>query len=314
MQLRQLEYFYKASQCGSLSAAARDLHVSEQSLSKAVTSFERELGVNLFIRTTRGLELTETGVVVLEKTSAILSAVKELRREATRAYGEETTISICFYEGFLGEESDPLPVEMLVNYQRSHPELYLNISECSNEQVGHRVSKSVTDLGVFIGEIPAQCSSVELTKIQLYAVVSKNNPLSKKKSLGWSDLDGKRMVHLRAKYSMQDDIVSICERYGVRFLDTRVVAGVESSLHFVYCDEGIMLLDRRFSRIIDHKRAKMVPLSIDAGALHPKVSVIWHDSLELTRSHKQLIDFIRKRIAEKKEQVKGDFPDASPRD
>src|SRR3954451_22174613 len=61
MTLQQLTYFLAAVEHGSFSAAANSLHMAQPSLSEQIRRLEAELGVPLFARAGRGLELTDAG-------------------------------------------------------------------------------------------------------------------------------------------------------------------------------------------------------------------------------------------------------------
>ena len=58
MELKQLEFFIAACECGSLSRAAEKLYTSQPNVSKVIRSLEDELGSSLFDRTSKGLKLT----------------------------------------------------------------------------------------------------------------------------------------------------------------------------------------------------------------------------------------------------------------
>jgi len=68
-----LRYFVAVAEAGGVTAAARDLHVAQSAVSRAVQGVERELGEELFERYGRGLRLTEAGVVFLGEARAVLS-------------------------------------------------------------------------------------------------------------------------------------------------------------------------------------------------------------------------------------------------
>mgnify|MGYP000332268249 CR=1 FL=1 len=53
--------FYTVAQCGSISAAARHLYISQPAISKSISNLENELQTHLFERTSRGVSLTEEG-------------------------------------------------------------------------------------------------------------------------------------------------------------------------------------------------------------------------------------------------------------
>ena len=61
MNLKQLEYFSAVAEAKSISLAARNLHVAQPPISRQLALLEDELGVCLFLRTNKGVELTEAG-------------------------------------------------------------------------------------------------------------------------------------------------------------------------------------------------------------------------------------------------------------
>ena len=61
MELRQLEYFLKCAEKGSLTRAAEELYTTQPHVSQVIRALERELGVSLFRRTGTGIVLTEDG-------------------------------------------------------------------------------------------------------------------------------------------------------------------------------------------------------------------------------------------------------------
>ena len=61
MQIERLEYFIKVADAQSINSASNDLHISQQALNQSMTNLEKELGVSLFIRSNRGIMLTDKG-------------------------------------------------------------------------------------------------------------------------------------------------------------------------------------------------------------------------------------------------------------
>lgn len=74
--LTQLTIFVRIAECGSLSAAARELNLTPSAVSKSLAHLEERLGVLLVKRTTRSLTLTESGRLILERANAILTDVE----------------------------------------------------------------------------------------------------------------------------------------------------------------------------------------------------------------------------------------------
>jgi DNA-binding transcriptional LysR family regulator len=81
MELRQLQYALAIAKELNFSRAAEKLHIAQPSLSQQLAKLEKELGVQLFSRTTSSVELTYAGKVFLEKAQAIIDTVEMLKRE-----------------------------------------------------------------------------------------------------------------------------------------------------------------------------------------------------------------------------------------
>jgi LysR family nitrogen assimilation transcriptional regulator len=91
MDIRQLRYFVCIAELGSLSAASHRLGVAQPSLSQHVKNLEEELGVELLVRSSRGVRVTESGHTLLTHAARILraldSAISELKERAGEPSG-----------------------------------------------------------------------------------------------------------------------------------------------------------------------------------------------------------------------------------
>jgi DNA-binding transcriptional LysR family regulator len=88
VELRQLRYFVAVAEELHFARAAERLHMSQSPLSRAIRDLERDLGVVLFVRTTRRVELTPAGALLLERSRRALAeidgAITDVRRSARR--------------------------------------------------------------------------------------------------------------------------------------------------------------------------------------------------------------------------------------
>src|SRR5260221_8683058 len=73
MEVRELRAFTAVAEEGSVSAAARRLHLSQSALSQTVQSLERQLGVQLLRRSSTGVTATEAGRMLLREARALIS-------------------------------------------------------------------------------------------------------------------------------------------------------------------------------------------------------------------------------------------------
>ena len=98
---RSIDYVIAVAECKSISQTAEMLYISQPSLSRYLSNLENELGVNLFVRTLNGTELTAAGKIYLEYAKEIKllketmnSKLKELRKEEPDP--DRNAIKCCF--------------------------------------------------------------------------------------------------------------------------------------------------------------------------------------------------------------------------
>ena len=78
MNFKQLEYFAAVADKGSISGAARELHVAQPPVSRQLALLEDELGVTLFLRTNKGVELTEAGRRLYEQSRQMFQSLRTM--------------------------------------------------------------------------------------------------------------------------------------------------------------------------------------------------------------------------------------------
>src|SRR3546814_20188711 len=100
MECLPLRYFIAVAEEGNIGAAARRLHISQPPITRQIQALEQDLGVVLFERTHRGVELTAAGTTFLEDARRLLhvSEISRVRRSEERRV-EKECVSKCRYRG-----------------------------------------------------------------------------------------------------------------------------------------------------------------------------------------------------------------------
>jgi DNA-binding transcriptional LysR family regulator len=102
VELRQLRYFVAVAEELHFGRAAERLHMSQSPLSRAIRELERDLGLVLFVRTTRRVELTPAGGVLLERTRRALAELDGAIAEARRSEQPDHDVVAIGYGPFSG--------------------------------------------------------------------------------------------------------------------------------------------------------------------------------------------------------------------
>jgi DNA-binding transcriptional LysR family regulator len=126
MELRHLRYFVAIAEEGSFSSAAERLWVAQPGLSTQIRQLEVELGVKLFTRHTRGVDLTAAGELFLERARTALAAA-----ESALATGHDLEAGLVgtIRLGVATEAGWHLTPELLASFGRDRPGVELTVLE-----------------------------------------------------------------------------------------------------------------------------------------------------------------------------------------
>lgn len=96
MEVRALRAFVAVVECGGFSAAARRLRVSQSAVSQTIHGLEQQLGVQLLIRGSSGVQVTESGVLLLGEARAVIARIDQALAVMTRhtSDGEDTVLRL----------------------------------------------------------------------------------------------------------------------------------------------------------------------------------------------------------------------------
>ncbi|MCJ2165140.1 MULTISPECIES: LysR family transcriptional regulator [unclassified Pseudodesulfovibrio] len=149
MELYQLNIFVVVAEEGHLTRASVRLHTSQPSVSAHIKSLEEELETKLFIRTPKGMRLTEAGERLKVKAENVLKAARDLRIEA-RNMGDELVGDLSLG---LNTDAEYLRiVPLLTTLAEKHPKITLQIQQRASTSVQETVRDGVLDCGFIFGE------------------------------------------------------------------------------------------------------------------------------------------------------------------
>lgn len=95
MELEQLRQLVEVERCGTISAAAEELHITQPSLSRSIRRLERDLGQDLFDRGRNSVTLNEAGRLALTHAKRILADVRLMRNDFDELSKHERTIRVA---------------------------------------------------------------------------------------------------------------------------------------------------------------------------------------------------------------------------
>ena len=145
MELRTLHYFTVVAQELNITRAAEKLSMSQPPLSNQIKTLEEELGVQLFIRGKRHLELTEEGTLLLRRAVQIQELADKTRQEiASLREGMTGVIYLSMVEG----RAPFLAARWIAGFREEFPLVRYNLWNGSSDDVLDRLHKGLADLAV----------------------------------------------------------------------------------------------------------------------------------------------------------------------
>jgi DNA-binding transcriptional LysR family regulator len=190
MELRHLKYFVAVAEDLNFNRAAEHLMMAQPPLSQQIRDLEQELGVTLFNRTKRKVELTYAGEVLLVKARHILKeADQSLHEIQLLGRTEKNSLSI----GLCGFVNSPLFSELLRLFRETYPQVELTIQEFSQSSLQNyrqALESGLVDL-VFTDTdvIDHQGFCWEgLEQENVLVMLSANHPLASQRKLSLQDL------------------------------------------------------------------------------------------------------------------------------
>lgn len=189
LQIQQIQSFVMLCREKNISKCSEKLHISQQGLSRQIKAMEQELGATLFIRTTKGVELTGEGELLLPGFKKAMDVYSQSLRELKdyqKSHQETVRISVCpGIKPLLG-------LEFFTEFQANNPGVHLKLEfhsdvECENDLYSGNVDAAFLDWP----EHSDEYDTYMVVNSHLVAVMRKDHELSERKSLSMKDLEGR---------------------------------------------------------------------------------------------------------------------------
>ena len=144
--IRQLQFFVAVAEQGSVSRAARNLSISQSSVTEAVKELESDLGVALFERHPRGLNITHKGHQFLRHATKILAGVSDARR----SFEGEATSGGRLQLGVTSLVAGYVLSDILARYRRAFPGVEVTAIEDNGDYLEHLLVGGELDVAVMV--------------------------------------------------------------------------------------------------------------------------------------------------------------------
>lgn len=243
IELRHLHYFIVVAEELNFRRAAARLNIAQPPLTRQIQQLEEELGVELFHRTTRQINLTQAGQVYLLEARRVLALVQEGIAMARLASRGEIGRLVVGFEGSSAYDIVPLSVKA---FRDKYPKVNIIVYEMTT---GEQVQALHNDhIGIGFVVLPLSDSRglmVEtILREPLIVALPQNHYLSDQLEVDLADLKDEIFIICPRHYKcgLYDHVISVCHQAGFTPKLTQETSEVQNILGFVTAGLGVALL------------------------------------------------------------------------
>ena len=237
--LKQLRAFIAVARTGSFTLAAEQLFVTQSALSGLIKELEQTLGVRLFDRSTRRIQLSDIG-------HGIRPLIEQMLRDLDGVLGEVSKLK-ALKKGLVRIAAPQLMActllpEVIAVFREAHPAIEIRLVDCAVERVVARLLAGEVDLGLGPERDPhPDIEGTPLFELPFHAVFPSGHPLAARDAVRWSELVSHPLITLQGQFTER---LTIDLRAAMRGLDiepTTTVTFMSTALSMVACGAGVTI-------------------------------------------------------------------------
>ncbi|MCD8019000.1 MAG: LysR family transcriptional regulator [Clostridiales bacterium] len=292
MELRVLRYFIEVAREGSITGAARSLHISQPTLSKQLKELEAELGCKLFVRGNYNVHLTEEGILLRKRAEDILDMADKTIGEfqsLNDVTGGDVRIGcaeswlICYL------------ASAIKDFRQQYPGLRFHITSGDTRVVVNDLEQGLSDFAVIV-EPPdlSKYNYLSLPDGDTWGLLMRtDNPLAQKTAISPEDLQGVPLI--TSPQSIRADLPRWCGET----VDQLNIIGTVNLFYngsiFVREGLGCLLVFDRLADVGSESGLCFRPLF---PKLETKMYIIWEKYQVFTPIAERLVELLKVRFSE----------------
>ena len=253
-----VQAFVFIAELGNFSSAAEHLHLSQTALSRRVSKLEESIGVELFVRTTRSVSLSQAGRDFLPRARRIVrelaAALDDMKDNAAKGYGR-------FVVACLPTVAAALLPPVLAEYGRRHPRNRIHILDRSAYEIREAVLEGEAEFGISVpGALHSDLEYQPLFDDPVVAVCPNGHPLGRRRRLAWKELEGIPLVGASSLSGLRLQLEQVVHEHKLDLFFAYEVSHLATITGMVLGGAGIAVLPLTAVRMLAAGELKVLPL------------------------------------------------------
>lgn len=246
MDTKQLAYFIAVAKYRNFSRAAEEYFISQPAISHQIKMLERELDTELFVRNTKKVTLTESGVLFLEEAKTIFNSVERAKKKIASAKHQPCVLRICH----LPAATHFFLPDVVNKFHIRYPDIKIRLIRQDAYIISESVSHRDADIYFSIMTDLMKHASLDIEKIQtdtFCLVTRKDHPALQQKVLDFNKLAKEPFLVFYPEHAryLNKRLTELCGQLGFHPQITEQYELYENLLQAVEAGTGISILPYR---------------------------------------------------------------------
>lgn len=286
--LRQIQYFVAVCEEGTVSGAAQKLSISQSAVTESIKELEGDLGVPLFERHSRGLNITHRGHQFLRHAKTILSDVQGARQAFDN---DDNELTGSLHLGVTSLVAGYVLSDILARFRRANPSVVVTAIEDTGEYLEHLLIGGELDAAVMVisnlrDRMALQAEILEVSPYRLWLPLG--HELSNRESVQLSDLASEPLIMLTVE-EIEEATVKLLGAFGARPNIAFRTRSVEAVRSLVATGSGVALLPDLVYRPWSLEGDRIVSRDVSGSLPVVQVGIVWRRGSGLQKAVRDFI-------------------------
>lgn len=290
MTIRDLEIFIEVVRAKNMSNAAKNLKISQPTVSHAISQIENEYNVKLFDRISKKLYITDVGLRLYDYALNILEQFEDtvvFLQSSSTAHNINLGVSSNFSSQFL--------LEIINDYEKKKEDVSLRVYVDSREKIIEKLNSGIINLAIIDGDAGIEDNSAEsFYEDEIFIISSKDSDIKDKEVLDAEDLRNKKFV--------LGDLDDNSKKMLLNFLREK---GIPIDLKFICQNKDMVLNIVKNSDALSigasssFKDEDLVKHRLEDLSIKRTYYMVYHNDAFLKKDMKNFVNFVKHKFSKK---------------